>query len=192
MYTPKLLQVAQIGHPVLRERAKEVKTPLASELREFCSDLVATCQESEGMGIAAPQVYKSHRIIVMWPHPCARYPNVPTWGGPTVMVNPEIVSHSEEEELGYEGCLSVPGIRALVPRRTSLKVCWDGPEDISRAYSLEIDDPFWARVFQHELDHLNGKMFLDRAKPRTIVTDKEYFRLLAVQQKPTRAKNKKK
>lgn len=137
---------------------------------------MATLTDVNGVGIAAPQVYESVRLFIIASHPNPRYPNAPMMK-PTAIINPKIISSSKETAKDWEGCLSVPGIRALVPRATGISVEYttlDGKR-VKRQYK-----DFIARIFQHEYDHLEGKVFLDRIEtPEDIVTDKEYLRILA-------------
>jgi peptide deformylase len=127
-----------------------------------------------GVGIAAPQVGHSLRIFILASKPNNRYPNAPTME-PTAIINPIVHSFSVEMEDGWEGCLSVPGIRGIVSRHKSLTASFTNrfgrPEEIECV-------GFVARVFQHELDHLNGIVFLDRTDPKNLATDKEYQRIL--------------
>lgn len=156
-----LLNIARLGHPKIRSGASVVsEEELRSlEMQQFIDDMVETMRHANGVGIAAPQVEVSQQIIVMEVSPNnPRYPNqaaVPL----TVLINPEIVAHVEELDDAWEGCLSVPDLRGLVPRWTHVKVA--GLDRHGKEVEFEANG-FHARVVQHEIDHLKGQVFLDR------------------------------
>lgn len=156
-----LLKIARLGHPGIRSGAAPVaKEDLcAPETQKFIDDMVETMRDAMGVGIAAPQVHVSKQIIAIEVSPQnPRYPNqaqIPL----TIVVNPTIVEHGEETENGWEGCLSVPDLRGLVPRWIRVKV--HGLDRQGRPVRFAAVG-FLARVFQHEIDHLNGQVFLDR------------------------------
>ena len=163
--------IAQLGHPVLRQNAAPVLRLPDPELGPLAEDLLATLVEAGGVGIAAPQVYLSQRIIVIASRPNPRYPQAPEMA-PLVMVNPVLLEGSAAIEKGWEGCLSVPSIRGLVPRHTRVAVKYQTIEGAE--VHLELGG-FPARIFQHELDHLDGLVFLDRVESnRDLVSDREY------------------
>lgn len=168
----KLLQIALLGNEILRKKAEVVKD-IPDEL---IANLIATVGEVNGVGIAAPQIYESKRIFIIASKPSARYPDAPDMA-PKAVINPEIVAHSDEVEKGWEGCLSVPGVRGLVPRYTSISVKYmEQNGDIKE----EEMNGFLARIFQHELDHLDGLVFLDRVLDnKDIISEKEYFKMVA-------------
>ncbi|HVY55247.1 MAG TPA: peptide deformylase [Thermodesulfobacteriota bacterium] len=171
----KILEITEMGNPVLRERAAEIADVKDPGLQEFIDDLIATCADANGVGIAAPQVDVPKRIFIISSRPNARYPNAPVME-PTAVINPEIISRSEETLKDWEGCLSIPGIRGLVPRHT-----WVDVRYISRDGGVEERrfSDFIARIFQHELDHLDGVLFLDRVlSNRDLLTEKEYVKLM--------------
>lgn len=170
-----LLQVAQLGAPILREKSKAVKNISDPHIQELIDDLLVTVNDVNGVGIAAPQVYQPHRIFIVASHPNPRYPNAPEME-PTPMINPKIISKSDEVKKDWEGCLSIPGIRGLVPRALDIEVEYTDRNGKKQkaAYS-----DFVARIFQHELDHLDGIVFLDRMDTtKDIMTDKEYLKLI--------------
>jgi len=172
---PRLMQIAQLGHPVLRQIAKPVEE-IDDSVQELIDDLFATSEEANGAGIAAPQIYISSRVFILSIKPTPRYPNAPDME-PTAVINPEILWTSEEIEKDWEGCLSIPGIRGKVPRSTRIKVRYmtrDG-QTIETEFS-----GFAARVFLHENDHLEGQTWLDQvADNRDIFTEKEYLKALS-------------
>lgn len=173
--TAKILQIAQLGNPVLREQAKPVENLASQVIRELIEDLRATVFDANGLGLAAPQVYQSYRVFIIACHPTPRYPNAPTLP-PTIVINPEIIAASEEKAKDWEGCLSIPGIRGLVARHKTITVKYT-TED-GKTVQCEYTD-ILARIFQHEFDHLNGMVFLDRLDSvRDIVTEKEYQRIV--------------
>ena len=172
----RALEIAQLGASVIRERAAEVTDIHDSQLQTFIDDLFATVTNENGMGIAAPQVSVSKRIIILSPKPNARYPYAPTME-PTAMINPKMVRASSDSEKDWEGCLTVPGIRGLVPRHRAIRVRHKTREGLV----LETDyEGFLARVFQHEVDHLDGLVFLDRVEStKDLVTEKEWKKIIA-------------
>lgn len=172
----KLLQVAQLGHPVIREVAKELKSTNDPEVQRLIDDMIATLYDMDGVGIAAPQVYQSLRIFIIASHPNAHYPYAPNMK-PTAIINPKILKASEEKVKDWEGCLSIPGIRGLVPRHTTIRVEYTTRE--GQIVRKTFKD-FVARIFQHEYDHIEGIVFLDRMdSTKEIVTEKEYQKLIA-------------
>lgn len=172
----RVLEIAELGNPVLRERATEIETIHDTEFQNLINDLTATALEANGVGIAAPQVSEPRRVFIMSSHPNIRYPHAPEME-PTAIINPEIISRSDETVKDWEGCLSIPGIRALVPRHKSIYVKYllrDGREE-----ERELTD-FVARIFQHEYDHLNGVLFIDRLESnKDIITEREYMKLIS-------------
>ena len=165
-----VLEIAQIGEPVLREQAipvaqDEIQTPA---IQSFVDDLIETMRDANGAGLAAIQVYRSIRICavdVRAPNP--RYPYMPAIPL-TVMINPEITPLSEEMFDNYEGCLSVPNIRGLVKRYVEIKLRYF---DRSAQVQEQVIKGISAGVYQHECDHLDGKLFLDKvADPNTLTT----------------------
>jgi peptide deformylase len=170
-----LLKIAHVGNPVLRQRAREVtREELRShELQTFIDDLVETMRDANGAGLAAIQVYNPIRICAIEVADNPRYPykpNVPL----TILVNPVLTPLSEERFDNFEGCLSVPDLRGVAPRFAELRVqAWDRHgEPIDREVR-----GVTAGTFQHEVDHLDGKLFLDRVvDTTTLCTWKEFAR----------------
>ena len=172
---PVLRQIAQLGHPVLRTLAAQVELPASDGFRSLIDDMLATLREAEGVGIAAPQVYEPVSLFIVASRPNPRYPDAP-WMEPEVVINPEIMDRSDELVKGWEGCLSIPGIRGEVPRHRQIRARYQTIEGerIEREFT-----GFVARIFQHEDDHLHGIVFLDRLEStRDLVTEREYQRLL--------------
>jgi peptide deformylase len=168
---PVLRQIAQLGHPVLRAPVARVSLPAADEIRALVADMLETLRDLGGVGIAAPQVHESLAIFIVASRPVPRYPDAPTIE-PEVVINPEIIEGSAEFVKDWEGCLSIPGIRGLVPRNRHIKVRYYTVE----GHIVERDfHDFAARIFQHEDDHLKGIVFLDRLEStRDVITEKEY------------------
>lgn len=154
-----LRKIATIGHPVLRQVARALsRDELASAaVQRLVDDLVETMRDAAGAGIAANQVHEPVRICVVEVSDNPRYPYKPNWPL-TVLVNPAVIPTTAETFDNFEGCLSVPNLRGQVPRFTRVRVqAWDrtGAE-----VSLEVKG-LTAGTFQHELDHLDGKLFVD-------------------------------
>lgn len=170
----KILSIAQLGNPIIRTSAKEVKDIQDPKIQEFIDSMIATCTDAYGVGIAAPQVYESIRIFIVASTPSDRYPKAPKMP-PTAMINPKIISYSKKTKKDWEGCLSIPGIRGLVPRYTSVKVEFFDRDGKKQTKTFK---DFVARIVQHEYDHLNGIVFLDRADSKDLITEKEYQKLI--------------
>lgn len=158
-----ILKVARLGHPVLRKVTKEVtRRELQSpSLQKFIDDMIETMKEYDGVGLAADQVHEPKQIAVLEVADNPRYPNKPDVPL-TVLVNPKITPLSDVmEEEDWEGCLSIPDLRGKVPRYTRIRVqAWD-----REGHDLDYTaDGFHARVIQHEFDHLNGQVYLDRMR----------------------------
>jgi peptide deformylase len=151
-----ILKVARMGHPVLRDRARPVsKSDLRDPLiQKLIDDMIDTMHEYHGVGLAAPQVHEGLRLFV------ALLDDDP---GPkseaTVFINPEIVPSVSTKEEGWEGCLSIPDIRGMVPRFTEVTV--SALDRHGKTVELQLKN-FPARVAQHETDHLDGVLFFDR------------------------------
>jgi peptide deformylase len=111
-----------------------------------------------GVGIAAPQIWVNKRICIIHSRPIPTYPNVQD-RGPEALINPSIISHGDEVLQDREGCLSIPGIRAKVPRRKDIEIQYTDRHN--QQHTMKLWD-FTARIFQHEYDHLDGILFLDR------------------------------
>ena len=170
----RLLQIAQLGNSIWLQQAKEVSEPTDSNIQVFIDDMLATLTDANGVGLAAPQVFESKRIIVVASQPNPRYPCA-TKMEPVAMVNPVITWASDEMVKDWEGCLSIPGVWGLVPRNKSIKLTYltRNGEAISEEYS-----DFVARIIQHECDHLDSVSFLDRMESaKEIVTEKEFLRI---------------
>ena len=169
-------QIAQLGAPVLRECALAVSHPQAADVAVLIDDMHATIFDANGAGLAAPQVYESLRIFLLTPRRAPRFPGAPEVKERRVLINPEILWRSPEVERGWEGCLSIPGMRGLVPRH--LKI---GARYINQEQKIVEEEfcNFDARVFQHEYDHLDGVLYLDRLESnRDLITEKEYVKLI--------------
>jgi peptide deformylase len=171
----KLLQISQLGHPILRKAALKVTNIKNKGLQNLIDDLLATLKDADGVGIAAPQVYESKRLFIIASKPSKRHPNVPRMK-PMAVINPTILENSDKMAKDWEGCLSIPGIRALVPRYNSVKIEYTtrNGKKVSRKFK-----DFIARIFQHEYDHLEGIIFLDRIETvKDIITEKEYQKIV--------------
>jgi peptide deformylase len=152
-----LLEVVRLGHPALRSTAEEVPEDWFGNGRlvDLGRAMVRTMIEEQGVGLAAPQVADGLRLFTYWVPESDEHPEI----APTILVNPEVRAIGDEIGDDWEGCLSIPGLRGLVPRFRRIKVkarTGDG-----ESVSLTADG-FHARVIQHENDHLDGVVFLDR------------------------------
>jgi peptide deformylase len=165
------MKIIELGNPILRKIALPVEDIKNTKLQTLIDDLIATVRQADGVGIAAPQVARSYRAIVVASRPNPRYPDAPLME-PTAMINPVIVDRSSEQVKGWEGCLSVPGIRGFVPRHSAIEIEYlDRHGQICR----QILTDFVARIFQHEYDHLEGLVFLDRVETtQDLMTESEY------------------
>ena len=155
-----ILKIARMGHPALRRPAQPIADPTAPAVRRLIGDMIATMADAEGLGLAAPQVHVPARLVVF---------QVPPHGDETgetgepgqdpplhVLINPTVEPLTEETSLGWEGCLSVPGLRGKVPRYTAVRYRATAPD--GGALSGECEGML-ARVVQHECDHLDGILY---------------------------------
>jgi len=169
-----VLPIIEIGHPTLRERAREVRDDELGTvgLRRVCDDLVETMRAANGAGLAAPQVDVPLRIFAVEVGDNPRYPYKPRLRK-RVLVNPAVTPVSGETYESYEGCLSIPNLRGLLPRATEVDVAYldpEGNEHRERFGGLS------AGTMQHELDHLDGILFPDRVEDTTTLCTWEMFR----------------
>lgn len=168
-----ILKVARLGNPVLRKMAEELPPdqPASLQLQKFIDDMIETMKEYDGVGLAAPQVHVSQKLAVLEVADNPRYPHKPRVPL-AVLVNPKITPLSNETEEDWEGCLSVPEIRGRVPRYTNIRV--EARDRNGRELNF-VAAGFHARVIQHEWDHLNGKLFLDRMRDFSTLTYLQEF-----------------
>ncbi|HUG37444.1 MAG TPA: peptide deformylase [Candidatus Limnocylindrales bacterium] len=163
-----ILKVARLGHPVLRQLAEPVPVGeiRSKDTQRLIDDMIETMHEYNGAGLAAPQVHVLKQICVIEVDGNPRYPDAP--GIPlTVLINPRITPLTEEMEEGWEGCLSVPDMRGMVPRYTTVRLEGHG-RDGERIEVVAKE--FFARVIQHETDHLHGTVYLDRMRDFSTLT----------------------
>ncbi|TPV94940.1 MAG: peptide deformylase [Myxococcales bacterium FL481] len=163
------LPIAEIGEPILRQPAatvtrEQISTP---QFQAFVDRLIATMRHADGAGIAAPQVFEPLRVCVLEVRDNPRYPykpNIPL----TVLVNPTLSPRGEAQFENYEGCLSVPNLRGVVSRHAEIDVtAWDRHGTPWKRHVKGIT----AGTFQHEVDHLDGKLFVDRVHdPHSLCT----------------------
>jgi len=163
-----ILKVARLGHPVLRQLAEPV--PLgeirSKDTQRLIDDMIETMHEYNGAGLAAPQVHVLKQICVIEVDGNPRYPDAP--GIPlTVLINPRVTPLTEEMEEGWEGCLSVPDMRGMVPRYTTVRL--EGHDRDGERIEV-VAKEFFARVIQHETDHLHGTVYLDRMRDFSTLT----------------------
>ena len=157
-----ILKVARLGHPVLRQAARPIPVEAirSAEVQRLIDDMIETMREYDGAGLAATQVHTLLQVAVIEVASNPRYPDAPHVPL-TVLVNPVVTPLAGEMEEGWEGCLSVPDMRGRVPRHTAVRLeCHDRD---ARGVDLVAKD-FFARVIQHETDHLNGIVYLDRMR----------------------------
>ena len=148
-----VLPILKYPHKVLREPAEPVTFPLSKEVQKLTKDMIDTVRNADGIGLAAPQVGKSLRVVVI---------NLEKSGGPLlVLYNPKITSKGFKQVEIEEGCLSLPGIFGLVKRPKKVTIVAQN----ANGESLKFTDDGWvARVGQHEIDHLNGRLIIDLIK----------------------------
>ena len=148
-------EILKMGHPILLEVAKPIEKFNTSELDSIIEDMIDTMKENDGAGLAAPQIGLGMQLVIFGFDSNERYPEadqVPF----TVLINPVITPIGDEEEDGWEGCLSVPGLMGVVPRFK--KIRYQGKDQHGNEIDREVDG-FHARVVQHECDHLIGKLY---------------------------------
>ncbi|APW58960.1 peptide deformylase [Paludisphaera borealis] len=171
-----LRQIAHLGNPILRAPATSVPFPLTDEVRGLIDDMLETLRDADGVGLAAPQVYQPLQIMIVASRPNPRYPDAVEME-PIVVVNPEIVERSTERVKGWEGCLSIPGLRGEVARHKRIVARY---QDVRGDHVVREFHDFVARIFQHEDDHLRGIVFLDRLEAGDqLATEREYQKRFA-------------
>jgi peptide deformylase len=157
-----ILKIARMGHPVLLRMCEPVADPRAPEIRRLVADMLETMHDAPGVGLAAPQVHVPLRLFVFHvPETRAGETTGDTVIGDSVLINPEIELLTDERVLRWEGCLSIPGLRAAVPRAPSIR--YRGVDCDGRPVQREVSG-FHAGVVQHEYDHLDGILYPMRMK----------------------------
>jgi len=165
------LSVLTIGDPRLRRVAHPV-AQIDDRLQILIDNLIWTAEQTNGVGIAAPQVGVAVQVFIVASRPNLRYPHAPLMA-PTAMINPRVIAQSETQVSGWEGCLSVPDQRGPVERAVEIEVAYCDRHGHEQTRVLT---DFVARIFQHELDHLAGTLFVDRvADPDTLLSEADYF-----------------
>ncbi len=153
-------QVLRMGHPTLLQTAQPVTEFNSPEIYELIQDMFDTMNSMDGAGLAAPQIGENKRVVIFGFDSNSRYPAadpIPM----TVLINPVIEALEDEMEEGWEGCLSLPGLRGTVPRYK--KIRYTGVDQTGAAID-RIAEGFHARVVQHEVDHLNGILYPSRIR----------------------------
>jgi peptide deformylase len=146
-------EVKFLGDPVLRQRASEL-VEVTDETRKLIADMFETMYAEEGIGLAAPQIGESQRVIVVDPHE--------EGSEPFALINPKIVETSDETDRAEEGCLSIPGLREVVER--AVRVSVEGLDPQGNPTRMDAEG-LVARILQHEIDHIDGIVFIDRVSP---------------------------
>jgi peptide deformylase len=165
--------ILQLGNPRLRQLAQPLEDAQDPTLQTLIDELILTLTQANGVGIAAPQVGLPLQLVIVASQPTPRYPNAPDMP-PLALLNPRIVSYDDIAEKGWEGCLSVPGLRGLVPRYRSVTVDYLDRQGFSQQQTFH---GFVARIFQHEYDHLQGIVFVDRVEStHELMSEPEYQR----------------
>jgi peptide deformylase len=155
-----ILKIARMGHPVLRGRSVVVPHPTAPDIRRLASDMLETMEDANGAGLAAPQVHVPLRLVIFHVPSHRTSPDEGTPPqGMTVLINPVIEALTDEKELGWEGCLSLPGMIGAVPRFKRIR--YRGVGSDGQIIDREANG-FHARVVQHECDHLDGILYPQR------------------------------
>lgn len=171
----KILPIAQIGSAVLRKKAKNINNIQSVNIMKTIEIMKYTVEKASGLGIAAPQISFSYQIILISSRPTKTYLNAETLPL-TVMINPKILKYSVKKEYGWESCLSVPGYVGKVERSKSITVFY---KNISGEKTIKTYSGLPARVIQHEIDHLNGVLYIDRINIRkNFITVDEYQKIL--------------
>ena len=168
-----ILKVTRLGHPVLRMVTEKVSAAdlKSTATQKLIDDMIITMKEYDGVGLAADQVFEPKQIAVLEVGENPRYPDKPKVPL-MVLVNPQVTPLSDETEEDWEGCLSIPDLRGRVPRYQNIHV-----QALDRkGHKLDFEaHGFHARVIQHEFDHLNGKVYLDRMKDFSTLTFLQEF-----------------
>ncbi len=171
---PHILQIAQLGHPVLREIAQPVSDIHAPEVKTLIDDLIATLTEVGGLGLAAPQVHQSVQVVIVASKPTQNYPDAPL-REPFAMINPTILSKYDDSNYEWEGCLSIPGLRGHIQRPSGVTVQYLTQNNEEKTETFE---GFMGRIVQHELDHLNGRVYIDHLTDMyNLMTEREFMRM---------------
>lgn len=168
-------EIRQLGDPLLRQLAAPLTPGQFKAHAALFRRLEYLMREHQGVGITAPQIGASLRAFIVASHPNPRYPHAPSMP-PTLMLNPQLIRAGDAMAKDWEGCLSIPGMRARVSRHRQIDVRYTTLD--GETVETQMTD-FVARIFQHELDHLDGIVFLDRADSRDYATEAEYLRQLA-------------
>jgi peptide deformylase len=157
-----ILKVARLGHPVLRMKAQPVPVDQirSAPFQRLIDDMVETMHEYDGAGLAGNQVHELAQVAVIEVEANPRYPEAPVIPL-TVVINPVVTPLTDEMEDGWEGCLSVPDMRGMVPRYTAVRLEYHDREGDRQVVDAK---EFFARVIQHETDHLNGIVYVDRMR----------------------------
>ena len=167
----KVLAVAELGNRVLRSPAHPVQNIQAPAIQKLIDNLIKTTVKTNGVGIAAPQVSERLQLFIVASRPNLRYLHAPVME-PTPMINPQIVAYSDEQVEDWEGCLSVPGLRGKVKRSKEIEIVYT---DRHGEQQQKVFTDFVARIIQHEYDHINGKVFLDRVESTlNLMSEAEY------------------
>jgi peptide deformylase len=155
-----ILKIARMGHPILRGVAAAVADPTSAAVKRLVADMIETLEDIGGAGLAAPQVHVAQRVVI-FKVPAERTTGLPgdTAQDLTILINPVIEPLAGAVELGWEGCLSVPGLRGAVPRHRAIRYRGATPDGAMIERNVE---GFHARVVQHECDHLDGILYPQR------------------------------
>ena len=148
-------EILRMGNPLLYQRSVEITEFATPELRALINDMFDTMAENDGAGLAAPQIGVMQRLVIFSVEANPRYPDAETVPR-TILINPHIEVLDDEREAGWEGCLSIPGMRGVVSR--SSRVRYSGYNEHGEKFSREVSG-FHARVVQHECDHLDGVLY---------------------------------
>ena len=172
-----ILKIARMGHPILCRRAEDVANPAAPEIRTLADDMLQTMLDAPGTGLAAPQVHVPLRMVI-FRVPLTAGEDIAGAEAPlTVLINPILEPLGDETVAAWEGCLSLPGLRGLVPRYAHLR--YRGVDLVGAPIDRTVDG-FHARVVQHECDHLDGFLYPQRMADLTgLIFESEMRHLIA-------------
>ncbi len=151
-----ILKIAKMGHPVLRKRSQEIADPKSDSVKNLVDDMLETLEDIQGLGLAAPQVHVSKRLVIFY---SANEKSSEGDMSLNILINPKIQPIGSEIVYDWEGCLSVPGLRGLVPRYKKIRYSGFNEEGV---FFDKVVEGLHSRVVQHECDHLDGILYVQR------------------------------